>query len=196
MSEISSGTHESSSPDHQRHDLQIDALLSAGVHPSDIYTDTISGATATHSRPGLAEALSRCGPNSTLVVWRVDRLGRSLVDVVTTVEQLTARGVAVRSISDGINPSTAQGRLMLHLLCSCAQFERELIQDRVRAGIESARRRGVRLGRPAPDAAEVAAKLRMAQRAVSEDGLSVADAARLVGWTDLPSTDICMPRKH
>jgi DNA invertase Pin-like site-specific DNA recombinase len=172
-----------SSGEHQRHDLQIDALVAAGVSPSNIYTDTISGASLAASRPGLSQALDRCGTNSTLVVWRIDRLGRSLVDVVSTVESLIERGVAVRSISDGIDPDTPHGRLLLNLLCSCAQFERDLIRVRVQAGMDSARRRGVRFGRPAPDPVEVEAKVRMARRAMAEDGLPAADAARLVGWS-------------
>ncbi|GAA2131804.1 recombinase family protein [Nocardioides bigeumensis] len=172
-----------SSGEHQRHDLQIDALIAAGVEPSNIFTDTISGASVAASRPGLSQALAHCGPNSTLVVWRIDRLGRSLVDVVSTVESLIERGVAVRSISDGIDPDTPHGRLLLNLLCSCAQFERDLIRARVQAGMDSARRRGVRFGRPAPDPVEVGAKVRMARRAMAEDGLPAADAARLVGWS-------------
>lgn len=167
----------------QSTDLQRRALVEAGVPEDLIFEDHVSGASRSASRPGLAEALAVCREGDVLTVWRIDRLGRSLIDVLTTVEQLTARGVGVRSISDNIDPSTSTGRLLLNLMAVLAEHERALIRERVQAGLESARARGVRLGRPAPDPQVVAAKVRAAQRAMDEDGMVAADAARLVGWS-------------
>jgi DNA invertase Pin-like site-specific DNA recombinase len=167
----------------QTTDLQRRAVLDAGVHPENIYEDTISGASVGATRPGLAAALAACQSGDTLVVWRIDRLGRSLSDVLTTVEGLLARDVQVQSISDGINPSEPTGRLLLGIFGTLAEYERLLIRERVQAGIEASRARGTRFGRPAPDRREVEAKVRMARRAMNEDGLQAADAARLVGWS-------------
>lgn len=164
-------------------DLQRRALLEAGVPEDHIYEDVITGASLGATRPGLSAALAQCREGSTLVVWRLDRLGRSMQDVLTTVDALTARGVALRSLTEGISADTSSGRLLLGLLATLGEHERNLIRERVQAGMDAARQRGVRLGRPAPDPSEVAAKVRMARRAIAEDGLPAADAARLVGWS-------------
>lgn len=91
--------------------------------------------------------------------------------------------MAIRSLSDGIDPSTREGRLMLNLMATFAEYERELIQERVQAGVDAARARGVKFGRPAPDPEKVARNLRVVQRLVEEDGLGVVEAARTVGWS-------------
>lgn len=168
---------------HQSSDLQRRAVIDAGVPGDSIFEEVISGASVATSRPGLVAAIQRCRPGSTLVLWRLDRLGRSLVDVVNTVDQLAAREIGVQSISDGISPSTTHGRLMLGLFATLAEYERGLIQERVQAGMRAAAERGVRLGRPAPDPLEVATKVRMARRAMSDDGLTAGQAARMVGWS-------------
>ena len=85
------------------------------------------------------------------MVWRVDRLGRSLIDVLNTVTLLRERGIQVRSLSDGIDPATSTGRLMLNMLATLAEYERELIVERVNAGIAAARQNGTRFGRPLSD---------------------------------------------
>jgi DNA invertase Pin-like site-specific DNA recombinase len=92
----------------------------------------------------------------TVVVWRVGRLGRSLIDVLNTVNLLRERGVQVRSISDGIDPSTSTGWLMLNMLATLAEYERELIVERVNAGIAAARANGTEFGRPVADPIVVA----------------------------------------
>ena len=153
-------------------DLQHRALVEAGVPEDHIYEDVITGASLGATRPGLSAALAQCREGSTLVVWRLDRLGRSMQDVITTVDALTARGVAIRSLTEGISADTSSGRLMLGLLATLGEHERNLVRERVQAGMDAARERGVRLGRPAPDPAEVAAKVRMARRAMAEDGAS------------------------
>lgn len=99
------------------------------------------------------------------VVWRFDRLGRSLIDVLNTVTLLRDRGIHVRSISDGIDPATSTGRLMLNMLATLAEYERELIVERVNAGIAAARQNGTRFGRPVSDPAVIADKLAIAQDA-------------------------------
>jgi len=117
-----------------------------------------------------------------IVVWRVDRLGRSLIDVLNTVNLLRARGVQVRSISDGIDPSTSTGRLMLDMLATLAEYERELIVERVNAGIAAARLNGTRFGRPLSDPDVVAEKLSIAADARARRR-TAEEAARLVGWS-------------
>lgn len=166
-------------------DAQRRALVDAGVDAGHIYEDRITGASAGVERPGLSAAIGAClaTAESTLVVWRVDRLGRSMMDVLSTVEMLTERGVALRSISDGVDPSTPTGALLLHLLLSVATYERLLTHERVNNGVRAAQARGVRFGRPAPDPVDVERRVRMARRAIDEDGLSAAAAAELVGWS-------------
>ncbi len=115
-------------------------------------------------------------------MWRVDRLGRSLIDVLNTVALLRGRGIQVRSISDGIDPATSTGRLMLNMLATLAEYERELIVEWVNAGIAAARQNGTRFGRPLSDPAVIADKLAIAQDARAK-GWTAEEAARLVGWS-------------
>ena len=166
-------------------DAQRRALIEAGVDPANVFEDRITGTSSGRHRPGLAAALEACfaTQGATLVVWRVDRLGRSMMDVLSTVEMLTERGVALRSISDGVDPSTPTGSLLLHLLLSVASYERLLTHERVNNGIRAAQARGVRFGRPAPDPVDVERRVRVARRAIAEDGLSASAAAELVGWS-------------
>lgn len=167
----------------QTTDLQRRAIIDAGVPEENIFEDTVTGSSAGRTRPGLMTLLAACRAEDEVYLWRIDRLGRSLVDVLSTVEELLNRGVAVHSISDGIDPSTPSGRLLLGIFGTLAEYERLLIQERVQAGIDASRARGTRMGRPAPDPQVVEAKVRMARRAMDEDGLQAADAARLVGWS-------------
>ena len=130
----------------------------------------------------MKKLLAYAEPGDTVVVWRVDRLGRSLIDVLNTVTLLRERGVAVRSVSDGIDPATSTGRLMLNMLATLAEYERELIVERVTAGIAAARQNGTRFGRPLSDPAVVTDKLAIAADARAK-GRTAEDAARLVGWS-------------
>jgi len=127
----------------QNLDLQIDALTSAGC--KQIRTDTASG--GSRSRPGLQDALDLLQEGDTLVVWRLDRLGRSLGHLVDLVAGLERRGVNLRSISDSIDTTSAGGRLIFHIMGSLAEFERNLISERTRAGLTAAQRRGIAVGR-------------------------------------------------
>ena len=162
--------------------LQLDALVGAGVQKRDVFTDVTSGSRAAAERPGMQKLLAYAEPGDTVVVWRVDRLGRSLIDVLNTVTLLRERGVAVRSVCDGIDPATSTGRLMLNMLATLAEYERELIVERVTAGIAAARQNGTRFGRPLSDPVVVADKLAIAADARAK-GRTAEDAARLVGWS-------------
>lgn len=167
---------------HQDDELQRDALLKAGVQSSHIYSDVISGTKEAKTRPGMQKLLGFARPGDTIVVWRVDRLGRSLLDVLSTVHGLREQDIAVQSISDGIDPSTPTGRLMLNMLGTLAEYERELIVERVNAGIAASRKAGTVFGRPVSNPVVVAEKLEIVREARAR-GKNAADAARLVGWS-------------
>lgn len=177
------GYTRTSTKDKQDDDLQRRALIDAGVADRQIYADQVSGAKHARARAGWSALDERLRGGDELVVWRIDRIGRSMIDVITTVTELLDRDVAVRSLTDGIDPSTREGRLMLNLMATFAEYERELIQERVQAGVDSARARGVKFGRPAPDAAKVARNLRTVQHLIEAEGLSVVEAATTVGWS-------------
>lgn len=162
--------------------LQLDALLAAGVQKRDVFADVTLGSRTAVERPGMKKLIEHAAEGDTVVVWRVDRLGRSLIDVLNTVNLLRERGVHVRSISDGIDPATSTGRLMLNMLATLAEYERELIVERVTAGIAAARQNGTRFGRPVSDPAVIADKLELAREARAK-GRTAEDAARLVGWS-------------
>jgi len=162
--------------------LQLDALIAAGVEPRDVFADVTSGSRAAIERPGMKNLLSYAKPGDTLVVWRVDRLGRSLMDVLNTVNLFRERDIQLRSVSDGIDPATPTGRLMLNMLATLAEYERELIVERVTAGIAAARQNGTRFGRPVSDPEVIADKLAIAAEARAK-GKTAEDAARLVGWS-------------
>ncbi|MGE8296004.1 MAG: recombinase family protein [Pseudomonas sp.] len=131
------------STDDQNLDLQRDALLLAGC--SDIYEETISGKSV--HRPELDHCLKALRSADTLVVWRLDRLGRSLADLVHIVRQLEAAGVGFESITERIETTSAAGRLIFHVFAALAEFERNLIRERTKAGLAAARARGRKGGR-------------------------------------------------
>ena len=124
--------------------LQLDALGDAGCEK--IYEDRISGAKA--DRPGLQEALTYLRKGDTLVVWRLDRLGRSLKHLIETVNDLEEREIGFQSLQEAIDTITSSGRLIFHIFGALAEFERNLIQERTHAGLEAARARGRKGGRP------------------------------------------------
>ena len=162
--------------------LQLDALVDSGVQKRDVFSDVTSGSRAAIERPGMKRLMDYVEPGDTVVVWRIDRLGRSLIDVLNTVNLLRDKGVKIRSLSDGIDPETTSGRLMLGMLATLAEYERELITERVNAGIAAARQSGTRFGRPPVDPAVIAEKLDIAQSA-RRKGRTAAEAASLVGWS-------------
>lgn len=162
--------------------LQIDSLLSIGVEKRDIFSDVTSGRKNAADRPGMQQLLEHATTGDTIVVWRIDRLGRSLLDVLNTVSRLREQGIQVRSISDGIDPATPTGRLMLNMLATLAEYERELIVERVRAGVAVAQEAGTRFGRPKNDPAVIGQKLALVAQARAA-GQTAEQAASLVGWS-------------
>jgi DNA invertase Pin-like site-specific DNA recombinase len=139
-------------------DLQKDALEKAGCER--IFTDTASGAKA--ERIGLDEALSHLREGDTLVVWRLDRLGRSLNHLIETITKLNNRGIGFKSITESIDTTTSGGKLIFHIFGALAEFERDIIRERTQAGLTAARARGRRGGRPkslTPKKAQIAEAL-------------------------------------
>jgi len=154
--------------------LQLDALKVAGVSKANLYTDKISGSKA--ARPGLDQCLSQLKPGDTLVVWRLDRLGRSVRHLIDVVEDLRQRGVGFKSLRDGaIDTTTASGKLIFHIFTALAEFERSLIQERTNAGLKAARARGRLGGRPP----------------MSLDDPRIQTAKRLHGDKSMVIADIC-----
>lgn len=136
----------SSDSDRQNTDLQRDALLSAGIDARHLFEDYASG--TKDNRTGLAQALQFVRPGDVLVVWKLDRLGRSLSHLLSIVTSLRDKQVAFRSLTEGMDTTTASGELLFHVFGALAQYERALIQERVVAGLAAARRRGRIGGRP------------------------------------------------
>jgi DNA invertase Pin-like site-specific DNA recombinase len=124
--------------------LQQDALTVAGCE--QLYTDTVSGSVT--ERPGLTQALSHLRSGDTLVVWRLDRLGRSLPHLIETVSKLQEQGIGFRSLQEQIDTTTSGGKLIFHVFGALAEFERDLIRERTHAGLAAARARGRLFGRP------------------------------------------------
>ena len=147
-------------------DLQRDALLAAGVDPRHLYDDTASG--KRDDRPGLAACMKSLRQDDTLVVWKLDRLGRDLRHLVNTVHELTNRGVGLKVLTGegaAVDTTTAAGKLVFGIFAALAEFERELISERTRAGLAAARARGRNGGRPYT---MTPAKLRLAQAAMGK----------------------------
>ncbi len=155
--------------------LQLDALRAAGC--SRIFTDHASGAKT--ARPELTRALDQLRAGDTLIVWKLDRLGRSLPHLVETVKALADRDVGLRSLQDPIDTTTPGGRLVFHVFAAMAEFERDLIRERTNAGLAAARARGRVGGRPPALTPDQVAIARDALQADTKR--SVADVARSLG---------------
>ena len=148
---------------------QIDALKVAGCR--EIFEDCVSGAKT--DRPGLNEALDHLRSGDMLIVWKLDRLGRSMSHLIDTVRDLDQRGIGFRSLTEGIDTTTSGGTLVFHLFGALAQFERDLIRERTRAGLSAAAARGRKGGRKAVVTAEKLDRAKM----LIERGLTVREAA-------------------
>ncbi len=161
------------STDDQNLDLQLDALKAAGC--TQLFTDKVSGAAKT--KDGLEGALLHAREGDVLVVWKLDRLGRTVKGLVELVEGLQARGVQFKSITDSIDTSTTAGRFFFHVMAALAEMERELIRERTNAGLSAARARG-RLGgrKPKMDQAKTDAA-----RKLLDAGTSGVDVAKTLG---------------
>jgi len=158
----------------QKPELQLDALKQAGCE--EVFVEKASG--AQRERPELAAALRHARKGDVLVVWRLDRLARSLSHLIKTVEDLEKRGVGLRSLTDPIDTTTPQGMLVFHIFGAIAEFERSLIRDRTRAGLEAARARGRKGGRPPSLRAK---DLPAAKALLSDPSITVAEAATRLG---------------
>ena len=162
-------------------DLQRDALLAAGVSPDHLYEDFASG--KRDDRPGLASCLKALREGDTLLVWKLDRLGRNLHHLVTTVHELAVRSVGFRVLTGQgaqIDTTTAAGKLIFGIFAALAEFERELIVERTKAGIAAARARGRNGGRPYK---MTAAKVRLAQAAMGQPETKVEELCVELGVT-------------
>jgi DNA invertase Pin-like site-specific DNA recombinase len=148
----------------------MDALQAAGCER--IYTDTKSGARA--ERKGLSDCLEALRPGDTLVVWKLDRLGRSLQHLIETVNDLRERGIGFSSLIENINTTTPSGKFLFHVFGALAEFEREIIRERINAGLEAARRRGRVGGRPR----KMNASTIETARVMLDGGLSLGNVAR------------------
>jgi DNA invertase Pin-like site-specific DNA recombinase len=155
-------------------DQQNAALEAAGV--TKVFSDTISG--ARDDRPGLAALLDYVREDDTVVVWKLDRLGRDLAHILKTVKAMTERGVTLVSVTDGIDSSTAAGRMMIGVLGSLAEYERELMKERTALKRAASRAHGTRFGRPrkVTDADHLATARRM-----KADGHTARDIAKFLG---------------
>jgi DNA invertase Pin-like site-specific DNA recombinase len=162
-------------------DLQRDALLECGIDESRIYQDLDTG--RNDHREGLISCLKALQPNNTLVVWKLDRLGRNLKHLITTVDDLRKRNIGFKVLAGAgaqIDTSTANGRLFFGMFAVLAEFERELIAERTRAGLAAARARGRNGGRPRKMDKQV---IQMASTAMSDRNTKAGDVAKKLGIT-------------
>jgi DNA invertase Pin-like site-specific DNA recombinase len=157
-------------------DLQRDALNKAGCER--IFTDTASGAKS--DRPGLSEALQFVRTGDTLVVWRLDRLGRSLQHLIETVATLAQRRVGFKSLTENIDTLTGGGKLIFHVFGALAEFERDLIRERTQAGLLAARARGRLGGRPRSPALTDPKKLAIARSLYKDRRHTIADICSML----------------
>jgi DNA invertase Pin-like site-specific DNA recombinase len=181
----------SSESDRQTTDLQRDALVAAGVDERHLFEDKAGG--ARDDRPGLAKALEFLVAGDCLVVWKLDRLGRSLSHLLTIVTGLREKGIGFRSLTEQMDTTTPHGELLFHLFGALAQYERALIQERVKAGISAAKRRGRHSGRPrALDAEKLESVLTALNSGTSKAAVcrtfgiprsTLIDSLARVGWT-------------
>jgi DNA invertase Pin-like site-specific DNA recombinase len=165
----------SSDSNRQTTDLQRDALLQAGVDERHLFEDKASG--ARDDRPGLVQVLDYVRPGDCLVVWKLDRLGRSLPHLLSIITDLQTRGVAFRSLTEQMDTTTPHGEFLLSVFGALAQYERALTKERIMAGLEAAKRRGRRGGRPYAISKETMNGIREAMK----NGASKAAICRTFG---------------
>jgi DNA invertase Pin-like site-specific DNA recombinase len=154
--------------------LQLDALEKAGCE--QVFSDKVSGTKA--ERKGLTEALSHLRVGDTLVVWRLDRLGRSLRHLIDTITALDERGVGFKSLTENIDTTTSGGKLVFHIFGALAEFEREIIRERTQAGLASARSRGKVGGRPK---ALTPKEVQILRNMAADKSLAVSDICKTLG---------------
>jgi DNA invertase Pin-like site-specific DNA recombinase len=160
----------------QNLELQEDALSKAGCERT--YTDRIGGAKS--ERPGLKQALEVVREGDVLVVWKLDRLGRSLKQLIETVTELASRGIEFRSLTENIDTTTPGGKLIFHIFGSLAEFERDLIRERTRAGLAAARARGRIGGRPRAAGLNDERKVALAQLLYDDRQTSIGTICKML----------------
>ncbi|MDF0552020.1 recombinase family protein [Kamptonema sp. UHCC 0994] len=158
----------------QNLDLQRDALLSAGCEK--VFTDIASG--IQDNREGLKETLNYLRSGDTLIVWKLDRLGRTLKHLIETVNTLATKSISFCSLQENLDTTTSSGKLIFHLFGALAEFERELIRERTRAGLKAARTRGHKGGRPRK---LNIAQIKMAKLLISEGSTSITEICQTLG---------------
>lgn len=136
------------STDMQDMRMQRDALIKYGVKPDHIFSDVMTGAKM--NRDGLKRAIKVCWPGDTLVVWKLDRLGRNTIGALQQIEELNNAGIHLTSVTESIDATTSMGKLMITILAGVAQWERDLIAERTKAGIKAFQARGGKMGAPHP----------------------------------------------
>lgn len=191
----------STNDDRQSVDLQRDALLGAGIDERHLHQDRASG--ARDDRPGLKACMADLREGDVLIVWKLDRLGRSLSHLIRIVEELKQRGVAFRSLTETIDTTNVHGSFLFNLFGTLAEYERALITERVNAGLAAARRRGRKGGRPPSINAETVGQIRAALEAGASKASvcrsfkvprsTLIDMLKRMGWTgpgtaDTPAT--------
>ena len=167
-------------------DLQIDQMRLAGCEPDHIYFDTVSGSSPGLERPGLSQALAYARTSDQLVIWRLDRMGRSLRDLIDQVANLELHGIKLVSLQESIDTLTPAGKALVQMCGVMAEFQRNLISERTKAGLAAARarsRKGGRKPKLSPEQLDRAANLMRANQ------LTVREIARLSGVT--PNTLYC-----
>ena len=164
------------STNEQNLDLQRDALRKAGVTAKNIFTDKITGTKA--ERKGLEQALSVLRPGDTFVVWRLDRLGRTMKHLIETVTKFKEQNIGFQSVTENINTSTATGQLVFHFFGALAEFERNLIRERTIAGIDAARARGRLGGRPKLKVSST--KVAMAKKLFADKTNKISDICKML----------------
>src|ERR687884_1787540 len=157
-------------------DLQLDALKKAGCEK--LYTDTASGAKI--ERKGLEDALEYVREGDILVVWRLDRLGRSLRDLIERITLLNNRKVGFRSLTENIDTTTSGGKLVFYIFGALAEFERDIIKDRTKAGLHAARARGRLGGRPKAKTLDTPKKVALAQSLYENEDNSIDEICQML----------------
>lgn len=165
------------STDEQAVGLQADALMRAGVACDNVFTDMgVSGAMPAMERPGFAALLAQVSAGDTITVWKLDRLGRSVIDLLETAQMLRERGVHLKSLTEELNTGTPMGKMFFTIIASVAEMERAVLSERTRAGIAAARARGARVGRP-----PVADDKKRALKALVASGMGAEQAGAQLG---------------
>ena len=165
-------------PDEQTHALQVKVIRKQGCRRKRIFVDHCRGSVPAAERPQLQEALAMLGKGDTLIVWRLDRLARSLTDLVAQVGLLKERGAALLSVSDNLTTKAGSGKPARRMFASLARFEKDLVDERTQPGRTAARARGRKGGRPAKLSGD---KLALAAELRRQGSLPVAEIARRVG---------------